>query len=65
MYGNIFWNNVGVMFSMFQGTMDFCMERQLDPAKTISEREINYKTLKEDLLEMICETLNYLENARL
>ena len=64
MYGNIFWNNVGIVFSMFQGTMDFCMERQLDPSKTISERKINYKTLKEDLVEMICETLNYLENVR-
>ena len=62
--GKLRWNNVGIMFSMFQGKMDFCMERQLDPAKTISEREINYKTLKEDLLEMICETLNYLENGR-
>ena len=59
------WNNVGIMFSMFQGKMDFCMERQLDPAKTISERDINYKTLKEDLAEMICETLKYLEKCRL
>ena len=57
-------NNVGIMFSMFQGKMDFCMERQLDPEKTISERDINYKTLKEELVEMICETLNYLENGR-
>lgn len=65
MYGNIFWNNVGVMFSMFKGTMYFCMERQLDPAKTISERKINYKTIKKDLIELICETLNYLEKCRL
>ena len=62
--GTTLWNNVGISFSMFNGVIDFCMERQLDPAKTISEREINYKTLKEDLLEMICETLNYLENGR-
>ena len=58
------WNNVGIVFSMFQGIMKFEMERQLDPAKTISKRKINYKTIKKDLIELICETLNYLENGR-
>lgn len=47
---------------MFQGIMEFEMERRLDPAKTISERKINYKTIKKDLIELICETLNYLED---
>lgn len=62
--GSVRWNNVGIVFSMFRGMMDFCMEMQLDPAHTISERDLNYSTLKEDLLEMIFETLKYLEDAR-
>lgn len=62
--GKTLWNNVGIVFSMFNGRIDFCMERQLDPAETISERNLNYSTLKEDLVELICEVLKYLENGR-
>lgn len=59
------WHNERISFTIFQGVMEFEMERQLDPAKTISERKVNYDTIKKDLTEMICETLDYLENARL
>lgn len=59
------WNNERIVFNAFKGVMEFEMERQLDPAKTISERKVNYANIKKDLIELICETLDYLENARL
>ena len=62
---NTYYNNQGIKFSIFENVMEFYMERSLDPPKTISEKKLQYLDLKSGLKELICETLEYLEDARL